>query len=74
MPDIPLDEIIKVAVGTIYQMTEQLDIQAYLTVEFLGDAEIEQLASIDGHKIGQSVKLDADTTLYVFGVSFGYKF
>lgn len=74
MPDIPVDEIVKVAVGTIYQMTEQLDIQAYLTVEFLGDNKIEQLASIDGHKIGESFKMDSDTTIYVFGVSFGYKF
>jgi long-chain fatty acid transport protein len=74
MPDIPVDEITKVAIGTIYQMTDQLNVEAFLTVEFLGDAEIEQLASIDGHKIGESVKLDADTTLYVFGVSFGYKF
>jgi len=74
MPDIPVDEITKVAVGTIYQMTEQLNVEAYLTVEFLGDAEIEQLASIDGHKIGESFKMDSDTTLYVFGVSFGYKF
>ena len=74
MADIPVDEVTKVAVGSIYQMTDRLNIEAFLTVEFLGDAEIEQLASIDGHKIGDSVKLDSDTTLYVLGVSFGYKF
>jgi long-chain fatty acid transport protein len=74
MPDIPVDEITKIAVGTIYQMTDQLNIEAFLTVEFLGDNKIEQLASINGQKIGDIVQMDSDATLYVFGVSFGYKF
>ena len=55
MADIPVDDIVKVAAGGVYRMTNQLELQAYLTVEFLGDAKIEQLASINGHKIGDTV-------------------
>ncbi|MFD2230416.1 OmpP1/FadL family transporter [Alkalimarinus sediminis] len=74
MADIPVDDIFKTAFGTIYQVNEQLDIHGYVSLEFLGDAQIEQLASISGTKIGNSVKMDSDAVLYVFGVSFGYKF
>jgi hypothetical protein len=58
----------------IYQYNNQLNIHGYAAFEFLGDGQIDQLASIDGHKIGKSFNMDADTTLYVVGVSFGYKF
>jgi long-chain fatty acid transport protein len=74
MPDIPVDEIIKTTFGVIYQHNDQLNIHGYAAFEFLGDGQIDQLASIDGHKIGESFNMDADTTLYVVGVSFGYKF
>lgn len=74
MADIPVDEIFKTAIGTIYQVNDQLTVQGYAIAEFLGDAKIEQLASIDGHKIGSSVQMDSDTIIYVLGVSFGYKF
>jgi long-chain fatty acid transport protein len=74
MPDIPVDEIFKTAFGAIYQYNDKLNVHGYVTVEFFGDGKIEQLASINGHKIGESLKMDADTTLYVVGVSFGYKF
>lgn len=74
MPDIPVEEIIKTAIGTIYEVNEQLTIQAYFIAEFMGDGDIEQLASINGHKIGEGFQMDTDTTIYVFGMSFGYKF
>ena len=74
MADIPVDDIFKTAFGAIYQVNDQLNVHGYVSLEFLGDAQIEQLASINGTKIGNSVKMDSDTTLYVFGVSFGYKF
>lgn len=74
MADIPVDDIFKTAFGAIYQVNDQLNIHGYLSLEFLGDAQIEQLASINGTKIGKSVKMNSDTTLYVFGVSFGYTF
>jgi long-subunit fatty acid transport protein len=74
MPDIPVDEIFKTAVGAIYQVDDQLTVHGYAIAEFLGDAKIEQLASIDGHKIGESVKMDSDVVIYVVGVSFSYKF
>ena len=74
MADIPVDDIFKTAFGAIYQVNEQLNVQGFVSIEMLGDAEIQQLASIDGVKLGDSVKFDSDATLYVFGVSFGYKF
>ena len=74
MADIPVDDIFKTAFGAIYQVNDQLNVHGYVSLEFLGDAQVEQLASINGTKIGNSVKMDSDTTLYVFGVSFGYKF
>ena len=74
MPDIPVEEIIKTAIGTIYQVSEQLTIQAYFIAEFMGNGDIEQLASIDGHKIGDDFEMDTDTTIYVVGMTFGYKF
>ncbi len=74
MADIPVDDIFKTAFGAIYQVNEQLNVQGFLSLEFLGDAKVEQLASIDGVKLGDSVKFDSDAMLYVLGVSFGYKF
>ena len=74
MPDIPVDEIFKTSIGAIYRVNNQLDIHGYAIAEFLGDGEIEQLASLNGEKIGESFKMDVDTTVYVVGVSFGYKF
>lgn len=74
MADIPVDDIFKTAFGAIYQVNDQLNVHGYLSLEFLGDAQVEQLASIGGTKIGKSVKMNSDTTLYVFGVSFGYTF
>ena len=74
MPDIPVEEIIKTSVGAIFQINDQLNIHTYAIAEFLGDGEIEQLASIDGHKIGESFNMDTDAIVYVFGVSVGYKF
>ena len=74
MADIPVDDIFKTAFGAIYQVNEQLNVHGYVSLEFLGDAKVEQLASIDGQKLGNTVNFDSDTTLYVFGVSFGYKF
>jgi long-chain fatty acid transport protein len=74
MPDIPVEEIFKTSIGAIYQVNDQLTMHGYAIAEFLGDGEIEQLASINGHKIGESFKMDTDTTVYVIGLSFGYKF
>ena len=74
MPDIPVEEIIKTSIGGIYQVNDQLNVHAYFIAEFLGDGEIQQLASIDGHKIGEDFVMDTDAVVYVFGVSFGYKF
>ena len=74
MPDIPVDEIVKTMFGAIYQPTKRFHVHGYAAVEFLGDAKIEQLASIHGEKIGESVSLESDTTIYVLGVSFGYRF
>jgi len=74
MADIPVDDIFKTAFGAIYQVNDQLNVHGYVSLEFLGDAQVEQLASINGEKLGDSVKFDSDATLYVFGVSFGYKF
>ncbi len=74
MPDIPVDEIVKTMFGAIYQPTKRFHVHGYAAVEFLGDAKIEQLASIHGEKIGDSVSLESDTTIYVLGVSFGYRF
>ena len=74
MADIPVEEIIKTAVGAIYQVNDRLTMHGYFIAEFLGDGEIEQLASINGEKIGDDFKMDTDTVIYVFGVSFGYTF
>lgn len=74
MPDIPVDEIFKTAIGTIYQVNDKLSVHGYAIAEFLGDAKIEQLAGIDGHKVGPAVTMDSDVIIYVVGVSFGYKF
>jgi len=74
MPDIPVDEIIKTSIGAIFQINDQLNIHTYAIAEFLGNGEIEQLASIDGHKIDDSFNMDMDTIVYVVGVSVGYKF
>jgi len=74
MPDIPVDDIVKTTFGAIYQRTEKLSFHGYAAVEFLGDGQVDQLASIHGNKIGSSVNLDSDATLYVVGLSFGYKF
>lgn len=74
MPDIPVDEIFKTSIGTIYQANDALTVHAYAIAEFLGDAKIEQLASINGHKTGSSVNFDSDAIIYVVGVSFGYTF
>ena len=74
MPDIPVDEIFKTSIGAIYRVNNQLDIHGYAIAEFLGDGEIEQLASINGEKIGDSFRVDTDTTIYAVGVSFSYKF
>jgi long-chain fatty acid transport protein len=74
MPDIPAEEIIKTSIGAIYQVNERLNVHTYFIAEFLGDGEIQQLASIDGHKIGKDFNMDTDAIIYVFGVSFGYKF
>jgi len=74
MADIPVDDIFKTAFGAIYQVSEQLNVQGFVSLEFLGDAQVEQLASINGEKLGDSVKFYSDATLYVFGVSFGYYF
>jgi long-chain fatty acid transport protein len=74
MPDIPVDEIVKTMVGAIYQRNDRLHLHGYAAVEFFGDNKIEQLASIHGKKIGDTVNLDSDAVLYVLGLSFGYKF
>jgi long-subunit fatty acid transport protein len=74
MPDIPVDEIFKTSIGAIYQVNDQLTIHGNVIAEFLGDGKIEQLGSINGHKIGDSLKMDTDATVYVVGLSFGYKF
>jgi len=74
MPDIPVDEIIKTSIGAIYQVNEHLNIQTYFIAEFLGDGEIEQLASINGTKIGDDFNMDTNAMVYVLGVSLGYKF
>ena len=74
MPDIPVEEIIKTAIGTIYRVDDNLTVHAYAIAEFLGDGQIEQLASINGEKIDHSFNMDMDTVIYVFGVSFGYTF
>ncbi len=74
MPDIPVEEIYKIALGAIYRVSDNLTVQGYALAEFLGDGEIEQLASIDGHKIGDSFNMDTDAKVYVLGVSFAYKF
>ena len=65
MPDIPVEEIIKTAVGAIYRVNDQLTVQSYAIAELLGDGEIEQLASINGHKIGDGFEMDTDTVVYV---------
>lgn len=72
--DLPVDEIKKVSFGGIYQYSTDLSIHGYLSLEFLGDSKIEQLASIDGHKVGKSVQMESDAMLYVLGVSFAYRF
>ncbi len=74
MPDIPVDEIVKTTFGAIYQRNKKFHLHGYVAVEFLGDSKVEQLASIHGNKVGSSVNLDSDATLYVLGVSFGYRF
>ena len=74
MPDIPVDEIVKTMFGAIYQPTKRFHVHGHAAVEFLGDAKIEQLASIHGNKIGESVQLESDTTIYVLGASFNYRF
>ncbi len=74
MPDIPVEEIIKTSIGTIYQVNEKMNVHGYFIAEFLGDGKIEQLASIDGHKIGDSFNMDMDTIVYVVGLSFSYNF
>jgi long-chain fatty acid transport protein len=74
MPDIPVEEIIKTAIGTIYRVNDKLTVHGYAIAEFLGDGQIEQLASINGEKIDHSFNMDTDTVIYVFGVSFGYTF
>jgi long-chain fatty acid transport protein len=74
MPDIPVDEIVKTMFGAIYQRTERFHVHGYAALEFFGDNKIEQLASIHGEKIGESVSLESDATFYVLGVSFGYRF
>jgi long-chain fatty acid transport protein len=74
MPDIPVEEIIKTAIGAIYRVDDRLTVHGYFIAEFLGDGEIQQLASIDGHKIGDDFEMDTDTVIYVFGVSFAYTF
>jgi long-chain fatty acid transport protein len=74
MPDIPVDEIVKTMFGAIYQPTKRFHVHGYAAVEFLGDAKIEQLASIHGEKIGDTVKMESDTTIYVLGASFNYRF
>jgi len=74
MPDIPVDEIFKTAIGVIYRFNDDLYLHGYAIAEFLGDGEIEQLATINGKKLDESFRLDTDTTIYVVGLSFGYKF
>jgi long-chain fatty acid transport protein len=74
MPDIPVEEIFKTSIGTIYRATDQLTVHGYVIAEFLGDGKIEQLASINGEKIGDSLNMDTDTIVYAVGLSFGYKF
>jgi long-chain fatty acid transport protein len=74
MPDIPVEEIIKTSVGLIYEVNDKLTVQGYGIVEFLGDGEIEQLASINGEKLGESFEMDTDAVVYVVGASFSYKF
>jgi len=74
MPDIPVEEIVKTSIGGIFQITDRLNIHTYAIAEFLGGGEIEQLASIDGHKIGESFTMDTDAVVYVVGVSVGYRF
>jgi hypothetical protein len=69
-----VDEIVKTMFGAIYQPTARFHVHGYAAVEFLGDAKIEQLASIHGQKIGSTVKLESDANIYVLGVSFGYRF
>ena len=74
MPDIPVDEITKFMAGTIWQRSDKLHLHGYAAIEFFGDNKVEQLASIHGEKIGDSVSFESDATFYVLGVSFGYKF
>jgi long-chain fatty acid transport protein len=74
MPDIPVEEIIKTSIGAIYRVNDQLTMHGYFIAEFLGDGEIQQLASINGEKIGDDFRMESDPVIYVFGVSFGYKF
>jgi len=74
MPDIPVDEIFKTSIGAIYQVNKRLNLHGYAIAEFLGDGQIDQLGSINGNKFGSSFNMDTDTTIYVMGVSFGYKF
>ena len=74
MPDIPVEEIIKTSIGVIYRVNDQLTMHGYFIAEFLGDGEIQQLASINGEKLGEDFEMESDPVIYVFGVSFGYKF
>ena len=74
MPDIPVEEIIKTSVGVIYEVNDNLVVHGYGIVEFLGDGEIQQLASINGEKLGESFEMDTDAKIYVVGASFTYKF
>jgi long-chain fatty acid transport protein len=74
MPDIPVEEIFKTSIGAIYQVNEKLDVHGYVIAEFLGDGQIDQLASLNGEKIGHDFNMDSDVVIYVLGVSFGYKF
>jgi len=72
--DIPLEEITKTSFGAIYQVTDDFNVHGYLLLEFLGDGEVHQLASVDGSKVGSRVNFDTDVMVYVLGASFGYKF
>ena len=68
------EEIIKTSIGVIYRVNDQLTMHGYFIAEFLGDGEIQQLASINGEKLGEDFEMESDPVIYVFGVSFGYKF
>jgi long-chain fatty acid transport protein len=73
-PDIPVSEIYKISIGGIHQLTQDLEVSGFFLYEFLGDGDIERLASLNGHEIGDSITGDYDSQIFVLGGSFNYRF